>query len=471
MVFDSTLTMLGAAAGLALILGPVFAGATSGTTYLDSAIAALYPLFDLLLIAAAVGVAASPILRIGPRWQFLVGGLLLFIGADITYALLVDAGAYTTGTPLDAAWTGSVAFVAIWVAGVDRVRHDRRAVATTARILPVPAIAVLAILGVLLIATQRPAPAPALLLAAATVALSAVPVMFRQATLARLLDAQEEVVVRLAELDKSKSEMIRTVSHEVRTPSTSIAGYLELVLDDCGGAIPESAKNMLQVVERNTHRLQDLVGNMLMLTRFDSGDATLTAAPMVMARVLHRVAESLRPFAYSRQAELTTICDESVIVEGDESQLERVFTNVTDNAVKFTPAAGSVHIAATALTDRPAALITITDSGIGIPTNELPHLFDRFFRATNAQEEVVPGTELGLAIVRGIVHAHQRDVSVASVLGEGTTFSIKRRRGSASALETDAMAPAIIRPRCFPSMTCRWCIPRRAGFSAPTDRR
>jgi signal transduction histidine kinase len=426
-VLDSTLAVLGASAVLAVILGPVFADATTDTTVIDGAIAALYPLFDLLLVAVVVGISASPVLRMGPGWQYLVLGLLLFTGADIAYALLNSDGSYDAGTPLDAAWTAAVAFSALWVVGVDRQQLDRPAPRIPAGTLPVPAIAVLAGLGVLVLATQSAVPILALVLAATTVALAALPVMFRQATLARLLEGQEQVVARLTELDQAKSDMIGTVSHEMRTPLTSILGFLELVLDDAGGTVPDDAKGMLRVAERNARRLQNLVGDMLMMSRLDAGGAAPATVPVEIARMLRRTVDSLQPFADSREVALAVTCDESMIVAGDPGQLERAFTNVIENAVKFSPAAGTVRVEVTpgpAADGTPTIVIAVSDSGMGIPPDELPLLFDRFFRASNARDGAVPGTGLGLAIVRGIVQAHHGDVSVESRVGEGTTFRI-----------------------------------------------
>lgn len=425
-LFDGGVASLGAAAVLAVILAPVFTEATTDATPLDGAVAALYPLFDLLLITAVVGVFASPALRLGPRWQFLVLGFVLFAGADIAYALLNHAGAYASGTPLDAAWTAGVALSAIWVDGVTDREPEPRPPASLTRILPVPALAVLAGLAVLLIATQTPLPPVALLLAGATVALAAVSVMLRQAMLARLIEAQEQLVRQLKRLDKSKTDMIDTMSHEMRTPLTSILGYLDLVLDDDEN-LPADTRDMLHVVERNARRLQDLAGNMLMLTGLESGGAPPPIAPIEIGRMLRRVAESLGPFADSRQVRLHVVTDDEMIVEGDEVQLERALTNVVENAVKFTPPTGSVRVetaAAEGALGRPSVTIDITDTGMGVPADEIPHLFSRFFRATNAQDQAVQGTGLGLAIVREIVHAHGGEVSVSSVVGEGTTVRI-----------------------------------------------
>lgn len=445
-LFDGAVASLGAAAVLALVLGPVFTDATSSTTPLGGAIAAMYPLFDLLLITAVVAIFASPALHLGPRWQFLVLGFLLFTGADITYALLTHAGAYANGTPLDALWTAGVACAAIWVDGVTRLEPPSRATVPVARILPVPAVAVLAGLGVLLIATRTPVSAVALVLASATIALAALSVMSRHAALGRLLEGQERLVRQLQELDKSKSDMIQTVSHEMRTPLTSILGYLDLVLSD--DELPPRTRNTLSVVERNARRLQVLAGNMARLARFESGAAaTPTTVSFDIGRILRHVEESLRPFAESRTVSLTTSADDSIVVEGDETQVEQALTNVIENALKFTPASGRVDVDArrsAAVDGEPNVTIRVTDNGTGIPADELPHVFDRFFRATNAQDEAVPGTGLGLAIVREIVHAHRGDVSISSVLGEGTVvhITLPSQQGPS---KTAARAPRLLK--------------------------
>jgi signal transduction histidine kinase len=426
-LFDSSLAALGAAALLAVILGPVFADATSGATVVDGTVAALYPVFDLLLLAAVVAISASPSLRMGPRWHLLVLGLLLFAGADIAYALLNHGGGYETGTPLDAAWAAGVACCVLWIEGVDHARSDAPSHLSRLPRIPVAALAVLVGLGVLLFATQVEVPVVALVLAAAAIALAAALVMVRHATMVRLLDGQQRVVERLTDLDRSKSEMIGTVSHEMRTPLTSILGFLELVLDDAGEPLPASSKNMLMVVDRNARRLHELVGNMLILTSLESGAGTRAHAPVEISRVLRRTAESLEPLARSRGVSLTVTCGDSAIVEGDEAQLERAFTNLVENALKFTPADGAVQVTAdsgVAIAGRPGVRVVVADTGMGVPAADVARVFDRFFRADNAKHEVVPGTGLGLAVARGIVQSHDGTIDVSSVLGEGTTFSV-----------------------------------------------
>lgn len=435
-LFDGAVASLGAAAVLAVVLAPVFSDATRDTTVVDGAIAALYPLFDLLLVTAVVAITASPALRLGPRWPFLVAGFLLFAGADIAYALLIHHGAYTAGTPLDALWTAGVACAAIWVDGVTRLEPDVRPEPADPRALPVPALAVLAGLGVLLVATQTAVPTIALVLAAATVVLAAVSVLSRHAALTRLLASRERLLRQLEGLDRAKSDMIHTMSHEMRTPLTSILGYLDLVLDD-EASLPADTRTRLWVIERHARRLQDLAGDMLLLERLEAGEDEAHAAPFDLAPMLHRVDASLRPLADAREVRLSIDVDDPVMVDGDEAQLEQALAHVVENAVKFTPAAGEVRVQArtgTAEDGTAHAVISVTDTGMGIPADDVPQVFDRFFRAGNAQDQAVQGTGLGLAIVREVVRAHHGDVSVTSVLGEGTvvrvTLPAPRREGS-----------------------------------------
>lgn len=425
-LFDAAVASLGAAAVLAVVLEPVFTDATSSTDLVGNAIASLYPLFDLLLICTVVAIVASPMLRLGPRWQFLVLGFLLFAIADIAYALLTHEGAYTAGTPLDAAWAAGVAAAAIWVDGVTRLEPASAATASQARALPIPALAVIAGLGVLLFASQSDVSIVALVLAAATVALAAFAVTFRHAALARLLEGRDRVVQQLNALDKAKSDLIQTMSHEMRTPLTSILGYLDLVLDD-EEELSADTRARLRVVERHAGRLHDLAGNMLVLAGLDSGTDRPTPVRVDLGVVLQHVEDLLRPLADSRGVDLQITGRRSLSVDGDEDRLERAVTNVVENALKFTPASGQVRVellSGVGPDGRPRAVVRVADTGVGIPADELPRVFDRFHRTSSAQELAIPGTGLGLAIARETVTAHRGEVTVSSAVGEGTTVRI-----------------------------------------------
>jgi signal transduction histidine kinase len=421
-LLDSTVAALGSAALLALLLTPVLDSAVASGTVVDSTIAVMYPALDLLLVAVIAGIAASPSIDLGPRWGYLVVGLLAFAAADIAYALLSDAGLYMAGTPLDALWTLGLALLAWWVEAQQTDTGYRERSAATAA--PILALAVLAALTVLVTASMTGVSPIAVALAATTVGFAAVPVILRQIALRRLLTGQQAVVAQLEELDRAKSEMMATVNHEIRTPLTSIRGYLELVIQGEGGVIPSSAGEMLRVADHNAQRLAGLVDDMLTMSRLDAGASSPERQPVDLGALLYRVTASLQPFAASRKVTLDIDeAEAAATVIGDETQLERAFTNLTQNALKFTPAGGSVGIEMAREGD--AIIVRVIDTGIGIPEHEMPLLFGRFYRASNAQKGAVPGSGLGLAIVRSLVRAHNGDISITSTVDVGTTVRVE----------------------------------------------
>jgi len=331
------------------------------------------------------------------------------------------------GTPLDAIWSVGLALIAWWVDGIGR--SDASPPPRTHRLLlPVPAIAVAAGLGVLLWGTQQTLSPLVLALSTATVGLAAIPVMFRQAVLSRLIAGQEQVVRQLQDLDRSKSEVMATINHELRTPLTSIRGYLELVVEGEGGPIPAEAAKMLRVVEQNTERLEGLVEDMLLMWRLDDRIAPSTMEELELEPILARVVDAIYPLATARDIDVSLECEKHIpLVDGDRTQLERVFAGILENAVKFTAVGGEVRVLAHPGVTRDGdatAVVNTVDTGSGIPKAELPLLFTRFFRASNAKNDAVRGAGLGLSIVRSLVKAHGGDVSVTSEVGVGTTVSV-----------------------------------------------
>ncbi|HEV7951215.1 MAG TPA: histidine kinase dimerization/phospho-acceptor domain-containing protein, partial [Glaciihabitans sp.] len=249
-MLDAAVASLGAAALVAVLLSPLLGDALTGTSVLTMVVNIAYPLFDLILIAAVVGIAASPTVDAGRRWKGLVAGLLVFTAADIVYALLDHVGAYVSDTPLDALWAVGLTLIAWWIHGLaapDLSEVTPQRPHSTHISLPVTAFGYIAGLGVLLYGAQVPVSGLALGLATATVALAALPVIFRQALLSRMLSEKQRVLDEFDRLDRSKSEMLETMNHELRTPLTSIVGYLEVVRDGGGGRIPAAADDMLAV--------------------------------------------------------------------------------------------------------------------------------------------------------------------------------------------------------------------------------
>ena len=243
-----------------------------------------------------------------------------------------------------------------------------------------------------------------------------------------ILSRQHEVIAQLRALDETKSALVSTVSHELRTPLTSISGYLEMVLDGDGGPLPGRARDMLSVVDRNTRRLRALIENLLTESRIEAGRMRATLTRVDIHDALSTVMASLAPVAEAGGVALSLQPHSrgSLMVDGDLGQLEQVVSNLVANAIKFTPAGGTVTVGTGIDPDHADnATITITDTGIGIPNTEVEHLFDRFFRASNAVQAEIPGTGLGLSIVREIIQAHRGSIDVHSTLGDGTTFVIR----------------------------------------------
>lgn len=248
-----------------------------------------------------------------------------------------------------------------------------------------------------------------------------------------LITAQRTVLARQRELDREKTDFVATINHELRTPLTSITGYLDLILDGSGGGISPEVAQMLEIVGRNATRLNHLIGDLLTISRADADETRMDVEELVLRDLLEQVIASLTPAASSRNIELTL--DEldpelrlDLRLDGDREQLERVFMNLISNAVKFTPPSGSVRLTAGLCEPgdgtAPMIRVCVQDTGIGIPEEDLPKLFSRFFRASNATAAAIPGTGLGLSIVQDIVNQHGGRLSISSTIGEGTCAEV-----------------------------------------------
>ncbi|HEY2299561.1 MAG TPA: ATP-binding protein [Jatrophihabitans sp.] len=239
-----------------------------------------------------------------------------------------------------------------------------------------------------------------------------------------VLGQQQAAMRRLREADEAKTALVSTVSHELRTPLTSIIGYLDVLLDSYESELDPEALSMLQVIERNATRLRAMIEDLLKQSELEAGRRAVVLDRTDLAHVLDDVRETITPLAANAQLQLETRRPETglVVVDGDQRELTQAVVNLAANAVKFTAAGGRVTVSAAP--DGDNAEIRISDTGIGIPSDEVPHLFERFFRARNARSAVIPGTGLGLAIVADIVARHNGKIDVSSTLGIGTSFVI-----------------------------------------------
>jgi signal transduction histidine kinase len=233
---------------------------------------------------------------------------------------------------------------------------------------------------------------------------------------------EEQVSARLQALDTVKTDFMSTVSHELRTPLTSIAGYLELLRDGGPDDLTDPQRRMLEVIARNTRRLRDLVEDILILSKIESGGFGSEQAPLDLAEVIDRVLATVGAAATKGSVVLELDVRGPLPVRGDGAQLDRVVENLLTNAVKFTPAEGTVTVRAERRGDQ--AVLVVADTGMGIPADEQQALFVRFFRGTNAIKQAIPGTGLGLAIVRTIIDNHSGTIDVDSTENVGTTVTV-----------------------------------------------
>jgi PAS domain S-box-containing protein len=238
----------------------------------------------------------------------------------------------------------------------------------------------------------------------------------------RLLTRERGQNEELRELDRLKDEFVALVSHELRTPLTSIRGYLELVLDGPAGDLTDEQRQFLSVVERNSDRLQRLVGDLLFVAQVDAGRLALELGHLDAAEVGAEAIEAARPAADQKSLELLLVGDPHAELVGDRARLSQLVDNLVSNAIKFTPAGGHVEVAVR--NGAGNVTIEISDSGMGISAEDQERLFQRFYRTPAATSQAIPGTGLGLAISKAIVDAHEGTIELESAEGQGTTFRI-----------------------------------------------
>lgn len=230
-------------------------------------------------------------------------------------------------------------------------------------------------------------------------------------------------VTRLRRLEQVRQDFVANVSHELKTPITSIKGFVETLLD---GALanPEDARRFLEIVDKQAERLTAILEDLLVLSRTEAG-ARRKGIPLErssLPEVLNAAVTLCQPKAQARGIEIHCDCPNTLEARINAPLLEQAVTNLIDNAVKYSDTGGFVHIATERENDE--VVIRVQDHGVGIPPEHLPRLFERFYRVDKARSRNLGGTGLGLSIVKHIVQAHEGRVEVESTPGKGSTFSI-----------------------------------------------
>ena len=228
---------------------------------------------------------------------------------------------------------------------------------------------------------------------------------------------------RAAEVARMKDEFVGMVSHELRTPLSSILGFLDLLQNDPEQPLSEDQQEFVDVIERNANRLLALVGDLLFTAQVEAGSFPLALREVDLNESVAAAVRSAQPNAVRGEVEVVEkLGDEPLIVTADPVRIGQAVDNLLSNAIKFTPSGGKVTVGARPLDG--AVEIWVRDTGLGIPKAEQDKLFTRFFRASTATRNAVPGIGLGLTIIRAIVLAHGGTMSVTSGEGEGTEFRV-----------------------------------------------
>ena len=226
-----------------------------------------------------------------------------------------------------------------------------------------------------------------------------------------------------AEAERLKDEFFGMVSHEMRTPLTSIIGYTELLADFEAENLSEQGRGFLDVIERNARREMRLVGDLLALVRIEAGSFGVEPEMIDLTAVARASADAAAPRAEAEKVKLTTQLEKLPESFGDPHRLGQVIDNLLSNAIKFTPENGAVDVRLRR--DGDLAILEVADTGIGIPEDEQEKLFERLYRASSATDRHIPGLGLGLTITKAIVEAHEGRIAVESEIGAGTTFRVE----------------------------------------------
>lgn len=228
-------------------------------------------------------------------------------------------------------------------------------------------------------------------------------------------------VTRLRKLEIMRSEFVANVTHELKTPLTSIRGYIELLKSEERDR--QTALSFYEIIEIEAERLQKLTDDLLQLSDIEHGGGEAEVVPVPLEEVVDRVIATLRPEAEARNIALHPFIEPGLQVCAQSGRLYQLIKNLMENAVKYNRDGGAVNLSAAV--ERGVAVIRVHDTGIGIPPEHLERIFERFYRVDKGRSRELGGTGLGLSIVKHIVSLYGGDVRVDSAVGVGTTFTVR----------------------------------------------
>lgn len=232
----------------------------------------------------------------------------------------------------------------------------------------------------------------------------------------------QKALQRVSELSQLKANFIANISHELRTPLTHIKGYLELLITESLGPLAEEQRHALAISQQSTNRLETLIDDLIMVSLASRGEMSLKQDPVDVCRLVNLVVKSHTEAADRRGVLLQSSVDEHVpAVQADSQKVAWVLGQLVDNGIKFTPSGGSVTVSLKREGEN-LVILSVTDTGIGIPANRLQDIFEPFYQLDGSNTRQYSGTGLGLALVRQIVEAHGSMLEVQSAEGLGSTF-------------------------------------------------
>jgi signal transduction histidine kinase len=232
----------------------------------------------------------------------------------------------------------------------------------------------------------------------------------------------QRALERLSELSEMKANFVANISHELRTPLTHIKGYLELMATDSLGPLTEEQRHAMQVSQKSAGRLEKLIEDLLMFSRSSHGEMSFRLEALEIRRLSERLLRGLEDQARQRGVEVHLAAAETVPpVQGDREKINWALGQLLDNAIKFTHPGGRVTLALKEESTN-LVMVSVSDTGIGIPSDRLKEIFEPFHQLDGSTTRQAGGTGLGLALVRQIVEGHGSVLEVTSVEGQGSTF-------------------------------------------------
>ena len=231
-----------------------------------------------------------------------------------------------------------------------------------------------------------------------------------------------EDITAFKQLDEMKSDFVNMVAHELRSPLVSIRQLNSVLLEGLAGPLDEKQQDFVQRGMNKIDSLLDLINDLLDVAKIEAGKYVQHQVPTDIGRIIEEIVALMEPRAQKQGITLTRSCQGLKPVQSDPKNIEEVLNNLVSNAINYSPEGGRVTITARGLAEYME--VKVEDTGVGIPPEELPKIFDKFYRVKHPKTRQVIGTGLGLAIVKGVIEAHHGTIDVQSVIDKGTTFRI-----------------------------------------------